>query len=192
MDGKTLEDLYRKFSKAHVVCDKSEEAMCHKLALVAWDSEVLYAKQLVSSAGENPVLFSYGSDGTPMLTRATFTSKAPSGSTTVRRAGHAVEFLLERAFLKTVDGSGAERTVALFKPPTPMNNGKGAWQCFSAACGFFPTLKRLGHSGISITHYCFDRALFSSLEKNICRDMPFFTKPILVAKPVRAWIVSGN
>lgn len=26
-------------------------------------------------------------------------------------------------------------------------------------------LKRLGHKGISISHYCFDRALFSTLER---------------------------
>ena len=29
----------------------------------------------------------------------------------------------------------------------------------------FPMLKRLGHKDIRISHYCFDRALFSTLER---------------------------
>ena len=78
-----------------------------------------------------------------------------------------MEFNLERAFLKTVSGStSGSETTALFKPPTPLDAGKGGWQVFIAPCKFFPMLKRLGHTGISISNYCFDRALFSTLERD--------------------------
>eukprot|EP00969_Alexandrium_andersonii_P097220 4291418-Alexandrium_andersonii.AAC.1 len=59
------------------------------------------------------------------------------------------------------------QSTALVRPPRPLDEGKGAWQCFAACCSFFPLLKKLGHGGISISQYCFDRALHSALQKKL-------------------------
>ena len=137
MDGASLRDLFASFAKAHKVFDREDEHVCHKLCVVAWHYQVEKAKDLVKRAGDMPVLYSYGSDGTPILTRSVATGKWLDGSTTVRRQGRAVEFNLERAFLKTVSGStSGSETTALFKPPTPLGAGKGGWQVFTASCKF--------------------------------------------------------
>eukprot|EP00974_Lingulodinium_polyedra_P059660 5747606-Lingulodinium_polyedra.AAC.1 len=44
-----------------------------------------------------------------------------------------------------------------------MNNGKASWQCFAAACKFFPLLRTLNPGACVVTHYCFDGALQSAL-----------------------------
>ncbi len=98
-----------------------------------------------------------------MLTTTTVSSPSPIAGRVVRKAGRGLEYLLERGFVVSTNGRGELLKAALFKPPTPLDKGKGAWQCFSASCDFFQTLRRLGHPGIAISHYVFDRALFASL-----------------------------
>ena len=122
------------------------------------------ARHVVEQAEGRPVLYSYGSDRTPMLTTSTVSSPSPIAGKIVRKAGRGLEYLLETAFVVTTNGNGELLKAALFKPPTPLDKGKGAWQCFSASCDFFPMLRRLGHRGIAISHYVFDRALFGSLQ----------------------------
>ena len=167
MEPQPLCDLYREFTKPFKSFERAEEAMCHKLAAVSFHHLTEKAKDLVHRAGQNPILYSYGSDGTPMLNRQTFSHPGPDGGKVLRTAGRAVEFNLERAFVKTVSPAGEAETTALFKPPTPLDAGKGAWQVFRASCKFFPRFKSLGHTGVSISHYCFDRALFACLEGNM-------------------------
>jgi hypothetical protein len=41
--------------------------------------------------------------------------------------------------------------------------GKKAWNHFTAGCSYFPLLRHIGHKGISITHYAFDRLLLEPL-----------------------------
>lgn len=165
MDAQTLVSTFREFTAPHRVLDKHEDRIVFKLADVAWEYMQMKGKDLVNKANGRPVLFSYGSDGTPMLTRATVTSQNSSGQQVMRRAGRAAEFLLERAFLRTTSSEGRPLAVALFKPPVPLDAGKGALQVFTASCHFFPLLHKVGHRGVSVAHYCFDRALFAALTK---------------------------
>ena len=164
MDAVGLTALYRDFAKPHKVVPKDEVRTCFRLCELSWYYQVLKARHVVEQAEGRPVLYSYGSDSTPMLTTSTVSSPSPIAGKIVRKAGRGLEYLLERAFVVTTNGSGELLKAALFKPPTPLDKGKGAWQCFSASCDFFPMLRRLGHRGIAISHYVFDRALFGSLQ----------------------------
>eukprot|EP00969_Alexandrium_andersonii_P165571 7316535-Alexandrium_andersonii.AAC.1 len=58
--------------------------------------------------------------------------------TVVRRAGAGIEFLTQRAFLKTTAASGAPVVSCLIRDPVPVNKGKTAWHEFGALCSFFP------------------------------------------------------
>jgi hypothetical protein len=73
MNGASLCNFFAAFTKAHKVFDWEDEHVCHKLCVVAWHYHVEKAKDLVKRAGDMPVLYSYGSDGTPMLTRSVAT-----------------------------------------------------------------------------------------------------------------------
>ena len=48
-----------------------------------------------------------------------------------------------------------------------LGGGKTAWHLFTASCEFFPLLKFLGHSRVSIHHQVFDGAMKSSLQRLI-------------------------
>lgn len=165
MDGNTLRGLFLDFAKASRVLDKEETEMCAKLAEVAKEHLMQRAKEFVRNAQGGAVLLSYQSDSTPLLAKRVFVARHSSGQAVVRKAGRALELLLERVFLKTETPSGQMLVECFFRDPVPLDNGKGAWPCFSAACECFPLLKKMGHHGIAISHYGADRALQSSLER---------------------------
>ena len=164
MDAVGLTALYKDFAKPHRLVQKAEETTCFRLCELAWYYQALKAKHVVEQAEGRPVLYSYGADSTPMLTTSTVSSLSPMKGRVVRKAGRGLEYLLERGFVVSTNSRGELLKAALFKAPTPLDKGKGAWQCFSASCDFFPILRRLGHRGIAISHYVFDRALFASLQ----------------------------
>ena len=57
------------------------------------------------------------------------------------------------------------RLAFLSRDPVPLTNGKSAWHMFGPLASFFPLLQRIGHKGVVVTHYVFDRMAFSSLER---------------------------
>ena len=165
MDPARLQALFVEYAKASRVLDKHEAEQCAQLCELAKAYLLERAKSFVSKGQGGALLLSYQSDSTPLLAKATFVARHASGQAVVRKAGRAVELLLERVFLKRLTPTGEAVVETFFRDPLPLDNGKGSWQCFSAACSHFPMLKKLGHQGISVSHYCFDRALFSSLDR---------------------------
>ena len=145
MDANTLLERFRDLARPHRVLDKNEDRFVYKATEIAWAYPLLKARDLVAKAQGRPLLYSYGSDGTPVLTKATISSALQSGRKISRRSGHSVEFLLERAFLRTTTPEGRPWATALFKPPTPLDLGKAALNIFSAACRFFfPDASQVG------------------------------------------------
>ena len=69
---------------------------------------------------------------------------------------------MERLFLKFTGQVGEDLAVAVVMEPRPLEHGKGTWPIVSAMLDV-PTLKDLGHTGISLQHYCFDRAVYPSI-----------------------------
>ena len=165
MDGRRLRLLLLDHASCHkVVANSTEEREAGKLVEVVKDYMLLRAKKFVADCDGRAVLFSYGSDGTPLLTRANFTHVL-DGKRVVRNAGKAEEFLIERAFLRSTDESGAPVMVSLGRDPALLGDGKSAWHMFTALTRFFPLVQAIGHTGIVVTHYVFDRAIWSALTR---------------------------
>ena len=70
---------------------------------------------------------------------------------------------MDRGFVKTTDGVGEPIVASLSRDPVPLLHGKTSWHIFPPACAFFPLLQRLGHRGIAVSHYCFDRAIYEPM-----------------------------
>jgi len=160
-------DRFVDFCHPHRVITRSESEELLQLCEVIKDHLWRKAKAMVKEAGDHAILYSYGSDGTPMLTRQTTTTRLASGRVVKRSAGSGTEFLVQMAFLKYYQDSGEARMACLVDDPTPMANGKSAWHHFAAASAFFPTIRSLGHSGVVVSHYVFDRAVFASTARKM-------------------------
>ena len=117
------------------------------------------ALSIVRGANAQPLLFSYQSDATSYLCLVNKTSKL-DGSVVVRSGKVLHEFLMERGFVKSLTATGSEQMALLLADPRPLSNGKGAWQCFTAATQFFPSIRTAESTGIRIFHFCADRAVF--------------------------------
>eukprot|EP00975_Prorocentrum_lima_P001598 344126-Prorocentrum_lima.AAC.1 len=61
--------LYLEYCRPHKVLQKKkkEADQANKLSEVGWAFTCLKARALVHKAEHRPILYSYGSDGTPML-----------------------------------------------------------------------------------------------------------------------------
>eukprot|EP00974_Lingulodinium_polyedra_P127955 11204165-Lingulodinium_polyedra.AAC.1 len=53
------------------------------------------------------------------------------------------------------------------RDPRHLTEGKTALHAFRASAQFFPILRRMGHEGVCISHFCFGRALFSACARLI-------------------------
>ena len=144
--------------------DRNMERLAEVAKTVLWQK----AEELVRSAGAGPVLFSYQSDGTPALTQRRWVSTIAGTAKTLRRqGGRSTEYLLQKGFVLVPRLSGVVEVTALFGEPKPLSNGKDTWCMYAAAKAFFPTLRELGHRGISLSHYAFDRAVFSACSRKM-------------------------
>ena len=165
MDGPRIAERYLDFCHPHKVLDQrgAEEVakLCEAGKALLW----LRAKNVVREADGRAILYSYGSDSTPVLATSTVSLQLNENRRIVRKAGVGTELLIERAFVKTTSGSGSPVVVCLFRDPTPMTHGKTVWHHSTAACKFFPFLRTLGHEGFMISHYCFDRAVFQAARR---------------------------
>lgn len=167
MAGPMLLAMFRDFSDAYRVLSKEDELAVQKLSALSAAYLADKAKRLIVRSEGRPMLYSCGSDGTPMLTKFTSSSRTASSRTAVRKAGRAVEFLLQRGFVRTDDASGVPHLAALLAPPLPVDQGKAAYNLFTAACEFFPVVRKLGHTGICISQFAFDRAAFSAMQRKL-------------------------
>ena len=166
LDGPAIAKLFIDHSRVHPVLDREQAEECAKLCEIGKAYLLRKAKALVRNAEGRAVLFTYGSDATSAKCVVTYTAKVDA-KRVQRRGAHGVELLVERAFLKTTTPSGRKHVACLWNDPRPLLQGKTAWVHVSAACKFFPLLRALGHTGIAVSHYCFDRALQSSLAKKM-------------------------
>ena len=120
------------------------------------------ALALVREAGEQPLLYSYQSDATSYLCHARSQSELDKHMV-VRKGKVLHEFLMERAYVKSLTPAGVEQMALILVEPRPLSKGKGAWPCFTAATQFFPSLRKLEHQGICISHFAADRAVFGAM-----------------------------
>lgn len=163
-----VEERCRLYAKASLVLDKEGveeiEALCSLLRTFFHGKIV----KLVSGAAGRPMLQSYSSDGTPILTRQRMRmrSKGAQPTTVVRVGGAAHEFLIQQVFVRYLDASGQSHTSVAIREPLPLQEGKSAWHLWAAGKDFVPSLQRLGHRGLCVQHYAFDRALHRPLVRH--------------------------
>ena len=110
------------------------------------------------------LLASYGSDGTPLITRQHWRHKTGSLGDVHRHGNSSHEHLIQRCFFTYRKN---EETVVdtLFTEPIPLASGKDTVQLFNCARVFFPTLRGAGHKGLAVQHVCFDRGCYSALSR---------------------------
>jgi hypothetical protein len=74
---------------------------------------------------------------------------------------------VQKVYVRTTSAAGVPAVVALLSDPRPLTAGKSAWCLYTAATEFCPLLKDLGHASISVSHYGFDRAMYSALSRKL-------------------------
>ena len=148
LQAQTLRDAFLRYAGVSTVIGNHEE----KEVYIFVELLKRYLRQkcdtLVTECAHQPVLFCYAADATSLLCRADASAKL--GAAVVMRRGKVLaEFLLmQRGFFKSISPAGVERVAVLFAEAVPLTEGKGAWHLFSAACAFYPLLRKVGHQGI--------------------------------------------
>ena len=153
------------FCNAPTTFTHSDKAQCAKICEVMKTFLYQKAQRIIAQCKGRAVLLTYASDGTPLLTQKTYTAKTESGQTVVRKGGHGTDFLMQRAYLRTSDDKGDPIITCILADPVPMSEGKSATHQYTAAKDFLPLVKEIGHRGVCISHYCFDRAGFAPVSK---------------------------
>ena len=125
------------------------------------------ARQLVAAAGGAPVLISYSSDGTPVSTKKRATAKSSSNLVVSTQGRGTDEYLVQHAFVRYIDAGGQHHSTVVLKDPLPLTNGKSAWALYACAVNFMETARAMGHLGVSVVHYAFDRGAYSALARHL-------------------------
>lgn len=162
--AESVEDLVVRLSSPHQCLSVADADGLGNLVEVCKAFMLKRAKNFVASAENRPLLLTYGSDGTPMMTREHWRHKSSGSLSVHRHGGSSHEYLIQRAFF-AYRKDGALCMCTLFTEPLPLVNGKAAEQIFACGRTFFPTLRGCGHMGLALSHMCFDRAGFSALAR---------------------------
>ena len=163
-----IDQLRSSFVKAGLACQNFDDkgmTTVNRLAMTLQMYQREKASTLVRNAGRRAVLFHYQNDATSYLTRFELAVGRPdSGDAQFRRRHRQTsEFLCERSFLITFEDDGEPVATAVVHMPRSMRTGHTAWHCYQCSTKAYDLLKEMGHQGISITHYCYDRAKFTAI-----------------------------
>ena len=137
-------------------CDKFAE--CVKIMLRQ------SAESFVQNAAGAPLLTSKSADGTPLKVVVNHKTTLPSGRVVERGGKTGREFLLKNQFLRYYI-AGEAKTCAILQDPICLDHGKSAGAIFAACSQHWRTLRELGHGGIAIEHYCYDRGGIEASER---------------------------
>jgi len=157
------------------------------------------AYDLVSEAEGRPVLFHYSADGTPLATRQRVVAEVGQGRRVSMQGRATEEYLVQHAFYRHIGLDGKRRTAVVLRDPLPLTNGKGVLACFSCALAYVVHPRDMGHHGLSISHYTFDRALYTGMEKLFRKHHAHVSSmiqeeaqqsPRNTLQPILDWVVS--
>jgi hypothetical protein len=164
-DDTSIRAVFLDFAKPAKVLSSSDRHVSAKLCEVGKAFLLQQVKHIVCSAGQHAVLLSYSSDGTPLKTHERYSQKIDDKLSVVRKGSSSQEYLCEKVFVRTVDSSGHVVTGVAFRDPLPLKHGKSSLAIFAAGRQFMPTLREMGHRAVAVSHYGFDRAVYSSLDQ---------------------------
>lgn len=157
--------LLKKFSRACLSLEGNDAVEAGRVCEIGKMHMQRAVQELVGSAGGAPMLYLYSSDGTPIKTKFRFKKRLRDGPTQSHSGYETKEYLVQNAFVRWVDIAGVAHTKSKLSDPMPLAYGKGAIPVFCVGKDFLQTLRQMGHTGISIQAFAFDRALHSALTR---------------------------
>ena len=153
--------LVKRYGKACLNTSRSEAVLVARLCEVGKALLQEKARTLVANAGSSPILVHFSSDGTPISAKKQF--KGSSSKVEVVRQGRDTEeYQVQHVFYRTLDAEGVPVTTTVLRDPLPLTSGKTALAMYSAGVAFFRSARQLGHVGISVCTYTWDRAAYSA------------------------------
>ena len=159
--SKPLFQQLRELATPSKVFSWPETLLSHQLAQCCEHYLVQHEAELIAANPGLPIVQHLSADGTPVqMPHATTVSITPNSKK--RSTGKSTqEYLLCLCFTRFHAPDGSVQTGVRFNHPIPLTNGKGHHAVFATIRDTFKTLRELGHKGIAIQGYSFDRALFS-------------------------------
>ena len=119
----------------------------------------LKAEAFVRARADEPILYQYGNDATPLTTVETHHIESSEMCSASHRKGRDLkDFLAERLFIADARGN----VVAVFTDPKELSS-KDQWPCFSSARSLMPLPRELDHRSIAVHFHCYDGALCEPL-----------------------------
>ena len=153
------------------------------------------ASAVEACANSRPAFKTYSADGTPVQVTVRY-QNGQGDSRIIRRGKAGNEFFVERSYSLVFDHSGAPRVFCRFREPLSLVHGKGSWSLFACQVKFNRTLRQLGHRGIAISHYVWDRGCFSSLERLTRKHHSLLamhsTSPTAALEQLTDWVIANG
>ena len=151
-------DLTHTLAKPSSSHDRDQARKAKKLCVFAYDHLHAGVRSMVMEAGMRPMMFFYSCDGTPI--RTTVKESASVGPLKFKREGkQTTEYLAQVCFARYADTAARTNSKCLFSPPIPLTGDKSAAVQFQAGVDMGVSLRAMGHRGIIVQQYCFDRAI---------------------------------
>lgn len=152
--------LILRFSQPSLVCSSRDVGrICRLVEICKWLQRSV-ARAFLQRHAEAPVLITYGSDCTPLVTKRRFVEGWRD--LCVRRSGMSSgDWLIQRVFLLSGDG---ERQTVVEEPK--LLEDKSAWAHWAAFRNCFQLGREAGHSGLCVSHQVYDRAICSAMTRH--------------------------
>ena len=155
-------DRIRRYANVQLVVPDKEAADVYKVCEVTKQFFRSQGPSMVAWAAGRPLLHSYSCDGTPCRAKK-YCFAEVAGRTLRRAGGDTAELLVQRTLLRAAKATGEVKTAAILSDPMPMTRGKKLPAQFSCCLRHWQSLRMLGHTGICVQHYCFDRGVHQGL-----------------------------
>lgn len=143
------------------VCSNDDLNVALRLATAIMKVLQDRADLIVNSNTERPVMSCFMSDGWSVRL-SDFTTVTAGGQTTRREGRYRHEFLLERGIVRGRRPGAQAEMAMLMAPPRALRCGRSSWHMFVAGCEFRAPLRAQGHTGIAISVYLMDGAMFDA------------------------------
>ena len=181
--GSDVRSVIEMFGMASRVLSQAQSVVCEKLTTVVKTYMRAGIESFIEGSPDLPVLYTYGSDGTPMLSQVYTETTTGSGSRVRRRGQSSDEWLVERGYVTIRDPDGCFRSRCIVRGPIPLKEGEGAAEVFACCRDFLPLTREMGHRGISMSYYVFDRKLQRPLFRNACANHRVYHKHKAMKNP---------
>ena len=140
-------------NEAAIMCEAAKEVMQREAA------------QLVQDAAGLPILSSKSCDGTPLVVVHRSLRFLPSGRAVRSQGKQGREFLVSNQFLRMFLPGQGTVTKAILGEAVPLTCGKKVPAILAASHRNWVSLRSMGHCGISLEHYVWDRLSIVALER---------------------------